>query len=137
MHVVDIDSVPVTAHDNNLVGTLVPEEMIGTYEVLLMKVLPNATMPIHLHDYPRVYIVFEGPAKLGVGTETREIRGGQAIFLPPTWSTRPRWPGPKACATWSWSETRGYVSWAAGQRLNMRVNSSGETPCRFLNSLLK
>jgi mannose-6-phosphate isomerase-like protein (cupin superfamily) len=56
--------------------------MTGTYAVQVMKVLPNAKMPIHLHAYPQVYIVLEGSAKLRVGTETREVKAGQVVFLP-------------------------------------------------------
>ena len=82
MHVVNIDTVPLKEHDNNLAGILVPKEMTGSYFVELMKIYPGSKMPIHVHDYHQVYIIIDGSAKLRVGEEMREVKGGDTVFLP-------------------------------------------------------
>jgi quercetin dioxygenase-like cupin family protein len=44
---------------------------------------PNTVAPVHWHDEEQISIVVEGEFEFQVGNETRTLRPGDAVVIPP------------------------------------------------------
>jgi len=69
--------------DDEQFGARRPESMRGFTNFSRLTLKPSATNRIHTHpDIEQVYLVEKGGGVVQVGDERREVKAGDAIFLP-------------------------------------------------------
>lgn len=94
MHVVNIDNVDkrvIGSHGEATIyqlifgrGTENPDLTRSIASFWIMTVMPGGTNEPHSHsDEEQIYLIKEGEGLMVVGEEKREVKAGDAIYLPP------------------------------------------------------
>jgi len=74
---------PARRRTQNLVGGASPIQA-GAFSMGLVTLEPNGgQVPWHNQEQEEVYFIVEGSGEMCLGSERREIRSGQAVYIPP------------------------------------------------------
>lgn len=49
----------------------------------IVDIYPNGSVPLHDHEEEEVYLILSGTGEMIVGEESRPVRTGDAVYIPP------------------------------------------------------
>src|ERR1700759_5048073 len=73
---------PARRRTQNLVGGASPIQ-VSAFSLGHVTLEPNVgQVPWHNQEQEEIYFILEGTGEMCLGTERREVRGGQAVYIP-------------------------------------------------------